>query len=165
MLGLMNSLHVSDQAQRRTIRCGTVSWLTHPPDGVGRIEADSHAFHATPVSLPEGDPFPYEATPGELLAVAHATLMASTLAEVLVGNGTPADELVVDAACSFDGPLASRHLVDIGLSVLGRVPGLDERAFHEMANVAHRGYLQVSGARGDIAGGLEAFLGESAQSS
>jgi len=114
--------------------------------------------------MPDGDPFPYEATPGELLAVAHATLMASALAELLVENGTPADELVVDAACSFDGPLASRALVAIDLSVRGRVPGLTESAFQEMTKVARRGYLQASGARDDISGSFAAALEEPAHS-
>jgi lipoyl-dependent peroxiredoxin len=147
-----------DQTGERLVRRGRVSWLTHPPQGVARIEAASHAFHAIPVSLPEGDPIPHEATPGELLAISHAMFMASVLAGVLVENGTPADELVVDAECSFEGPLASRHLVAVGLSVRGRVPGLDERAFGELADAARRRYLPTSGARDDIAGGLEAVL-------
>jgi organic hydroperoxide reductase OsmC/OhrA len=120
-----------------------------------------------PVELSERDPgpdFTYEATPGELLAVAHAMFMASALAEVLDANGTPAYELDVDAACSFEGPLASRHLVAIDLSVCGRVPGLDERAFDEMADVARSGYLRGSGARDDVCRGLEAVLEESPQS-
>jgi organic hydroperoxide reductase OsmC/OhrA len=149
---------VSDQAGERTLRRGRVSWLTHPPKGVARIEAASHAFHAIPVSVPEGDPVPEEATPGELLAISHAMFMASVLAEVLVENGTPADELVVEAECSFEGPLASRHLVAIDLSVHGRVPELDERAFGELAGAARRRYLPTSGARDDISGGLEAVL-------
>jgi lipoyl-dependent peroxiredoxin len=154
----------SDQPGDLTIRRGTVSWLTHPPEGVGRIEADSRAFHATPVSLPEGDPFPYEATPGELLAIAHATLMASALAESLVENGTPADELIVDAACSFAGAVASRRLVAIDLSVRGHVPGLNERDFDEIVKAARSGYLRASGARDDISGGLETALEESSPS-
>jgi lipoyl-dependent peroxiredoxin len=157
----MDGYQSSQQTGDRTIRRGTISWLTHPPEGVGRIEAGSHAFHAIPVSLPEGDPFPYEATPGELLAVAHASLMASALAEVLAGNGTPADTLVVDADCSFAGSVASRQLVAIDLSVRGRVPGLDERAFDEMVDKARRGYLRASGARDDISSGVEAVLEQS----
>ena len=111
--------------------------------------------------MPIGDPFPYEATPGELLAVTHAMFMAAALAEVLVENGTPADELDVDAECSFDGPLESRHLAAVDLSVRGRVRGLNARAFDDMASVARRGYLRASGARDDISGGLEAVLFDS----
>ena len=83
---------------------------------------------------------------------------ASVLAEVLVENGTPADELVVDAECAFEGSLASRHLVGIDLSVCGRVPGLNERRFAELADTARRRYLPTSGSRDDIPGGLNAVL-------
>jgi hypothetical protein len=111
-----------------------------------------------PVSLPEGDPIPNSATPGELLAISHAMFMASVLAELLVENGTPADELVVDAECLFEGPLALRHLAAVDLSVRGRVPGMHEPAFVKLADAARRRYLPTSGARDDIPGGLEAFL-------
>ena len=160
------AIHVDqfpDQTGDRTVRRGRIAWLTHPPQGVARIEAASHAFHAIPVSLPEGDPIPEEATPGELLAISHAMFMASVLAEVLVENGTPADELVVDAECSFEGPLPSRHLVAIDLAVRGRVPGLNERAFGELADAARHRYLPTSGARDDIPGGLKAVLYPDAQ--
>jgi len=146
------------QTGERTVCRGCVSWLTHPSQGVARIEATSHAFHAIPVSLPEGDPAPEEATSGELLAISHAMFMASVLAEVLVENGTPPDELVVDAECAFEGPLASRHPVGIDLSVGGRVPGLKERRLAELANSARRRYLPTSGSRDDIPGGLDAVL-------
>ena len=84
--------------------------------------------------------------------------MASVLAEVLLENGTPADELVVDAECGFEGPLTSRHLVGIDLSVRGRVPGLNERGFAELADTARRRYLPTSGSRDDIPSGLNAVL-------
>ena len=155
------AIHVDqfpDQTGDRTVRRGRIAWLTHPPQGVARIEAASRAFHAIPVSLPEGDPVPNEATPGELLALSHAMFMASVLAEVLVEHGTPPDELVVDAECSFEGPLPSRHLVAIDLSVRGRVPGLSEQAFGQLAEAARRRYLPTSGARDDITSGLKAAL-------
>ncbi len=112
------------------------------------------------MSVPEGDPAPYEATPGELLAVVHAMFMAWSLADGLIDGGRPADELVVTADCSFEGPISSRNLVAVDVSVFGRVPGLDARAFEEAANVASRRYRRASGARDDIPGRLEAVLAE-----
>src|SRR5208282_4625469 len=52
------------------VRHGRV--LTHPSTGIARVEADSFAFGAMPVTLPAGESVPHEATPGELLAVAQA---------------------------------------------------------------------------------------------
>ena len=111
-----------------------------------------------PVSIQEGDPVPYESTPGELLAVVHAMFMAWALAERLAAGGTPAHELVVFAECSFQGPANSRQLTAIDLSVHGNVPGLDPRAFTVAADDARRSYLRASGARDDIPGSLDAVL-------
>jgi hypothetical protein len=111
----------------QTVRHGRVIWANHPPHGVARITVESHAFHAMPVSIQEGDPVPNESTPGELLAVVHAMFMAWTLAERLIADGTPADELVVYVECSFQGPASSRQLVAIDLTVHGNVPGLDHK--------------------------------------
>ncbi len=83
----MNERTSPSHAEDEVIRRGTVSWLTHPPSGKARIEADSFAFHALAVSLPEGDPFPYEATPGELLAITHAIFLATALSEALAQAG------------------------------------------------------------------------------
>ena len=78
--------------EQPVVRRGTVSWLTHSPDGRARVKADSKAFRALPVSFPEVDPVPGEATPGELLAISHAILLAGFLADELDKAGTPANE-------------------------------------------------------------------------
>jgi lipoyl-dependent peroxiredoxin len=143
-----------------TVRHGRVIWANHPPHGVAHITVESHAFHAMPVSIQEGDPVPYESTPGELLAVVHAMFMAWALAERLGADGTPARELVVFAECSFQGPANSRHLTAIDLSVHGNVPGLDAPAFSGAADEARRSYLRASGARDDIPGSLDTVLTE-----
>ena len=101
-----------DDANQAVVRRGRVSWLTHPPAGRARIEAGSLAFHSQPVSLPEGDPIPHEATPGELLAITHAIFMASTLSEALALAGSPAREIVVEAACTFTGPVRNIEFDD-----------------------------------------------------
>ena len=104
-------------------RRGRVSWLTHPPAGVARIEVESHAFGALAVSLPEGDPVPHEATPGELLAITHAMFLAAVLSEALTLAGSPADEIVVEATCTMTGPSAVREVSAVDLYAQGRVPG------------------------------------------
>src|SRR5262245_21968183 len=118
------------RAPESVVRRGTVSWLTHPPEGTARVEAESRAFQALPVTLPDGDPVPHEATPGELLAITHAMFLASFLAQELSDSGRPATEIVVDAACTFSGPTPpQRELIAIDLKAQGRVPGIDTEAF------------------------------------
>ena len=119
-------------------------------------------FHALPVSLPEGDPFPNEATPGELLAITHALFVASALSETLALAGSPAREIVVEAACTFSGPVQARKLSAIDLRVSGRVPGLDSTAFGEAAAAARLNALRSGGAREDLPGELRTELAASA---
>lgn len=156
----MANEHSPAASPDQTVRHGRVIWADRPPQGVARITVESHAFHAMPVSIQEGDPVPNESTPGELLAVVHAMFMAWTLAERLAADGTPANELVVFAECSFQGPASSRHLVAVDLSVHGNVPGLAARAFRDTAEQARRSYLRASGARDDIPGSVDAALTE-----
>jgi len=150
-----------DDANQAVVRRGRVSWLTHPPAGRARIEAGSLALHSLPVSLPEGDPIPHEATPGELLAITHAIFMASTLSEALALAGSPAREIVVEAACTFTGPVRGRKLSAVDLSVRGRVPGLDSAAFREAAAAARLQALRSGGAREDLPGELQVELASS----
>jgi lipoyl-dependent peroxiredoxin len=154
----MNGEAPSNPGGPEVVRHGRVSWLTHPPAGVAHIGVESHAFGALPVSLAEGDPIPQEATPGELLAITHAMFLAWALSEVLVRDGSPADEIVVEASCSFAGPVADRELTAVDLSVHGRIPGLDAPGFGEAVAEARQRSLRAAGARDDIPGRLQAVF-------
>jgi lipoyl-dependent peroxiredoxin len=144
--------------EQSVVRSGTVSWLTHPPEGRARVEAQSFAFHALPVSFPEGDPVPGETTPGELLAISHAILLAGFLADELERAGAPANELVVDAACAFEGPHLTRELTGIDLTVRGRVPGVDAHAFGNAAASARLRWHRSTGISDEIPCVVEAEL-------
>jgi hypothetical protein len=146
--------------QEATMSRGVVTWVTDPPGGTARIETESHALGALPVSLPKGDPVPYEATPGELLAVAHGMFLAAELAEILVGSGSAAREIVVEASCNFTGPLSppDRKLTALDLKVRGRVDGLDSAHFREAVEEARVRSLRASGTRADLDGALQVEL-------
>ena len=154
----------STRADEGVLRRGRVSWLTHPPSGSGRVGVDrlptidSTTFHAVPVSLPEGDPDPEAATPGELLAVAHATFMAAALAEGLTYSGSPASEIVVEAVCAFAGPFPERDLVALDFNVSGNVPGVDAAGFRHAAESARSRSLRSVAARDDLPGELQVEL-------
>ncbi len=154
----MNGEPRSNRAGHEVVRHGRVSWLTHPPAGAAHIAVESHAFGALPVSVPDGDPVPHEATPGELLAITHAMFMAAVLADALTRAGSPADEIVVEAACTMTGPPPDRELTAVDLYAQGRVPGLDAGAFESTVATARRRSLRAAGARDDIPGKLKAVL-------
>jgi hypothetical protein len=84
--------------------------------------------------------------------------MAWALSEVLADAGSPAAELVVEADCTFAGPVADRELAAVDLRVYGRGPGLNGDGFREAANAARLRYVRASGIRGDIPGAMKAVL-------
>ena len=143
-------------AGERVVRRGRVAWLTHPPSGTARVEAESHAFGDLPVTLLKS--VDHEARPGELLAVAHAMFMAAAVSMVLELEGSPANEIVVEATCTFAGPLPHRELLALGLDVSGRVPGLDAAGFRRLVTSARESSLRGAGARQDLPGELSAKL-------
>jgi lipoyl-dependent peroxiredoxin len=154
----MDSSQSPSHRHQQVVRRGRVSWLTQPPQGVARVSVESHAFGAIGVSVPEGDPIPDEATPGELLAIAHGMFMASVLSQRLAEGGFSANELTVEVECTFAGPAPERELIRVDLEVRGRVPGLAEARFREAADNARPRYLRLIGARDDVPGELEAAL-------
>ena len=131
-----------------------------PPLGLPAWRADSFAFGAMPVTLPAGDPVPHEATPGELLAVAHAMFMAAAVAEELSLAGSPANEIVVEADCTYAGPFPDRALTQLAFHVTGRVPGLDAASFRDAVESGRRRSLRATGARDDLPCELRVTLGK-----
>ena len=146
------------QAAQSVVRHGRV--LSRPPNRTARVESESFAFGAMPVTLPAGDPVPHEATPGELLAVAHAMFMAAAVAEELSLAGSPANEIVVEADCTYEGPFPDRALTHLEFHVTGRVPGLDAAGFRDAVESGRRRSLLATGARDDLPCELQVTLGD-----
>jgi organic hydroperoxide reductase OsmC/OhrA len=139
------------------IRRGTVSWLTHAPAGRARISG-AGGLNSVSVAVPQGDPGAEETTPGELMAITAAMILAWAVAEVLTERKTPANELVVKSECTFSGPVAERQLVALSFRVDGRVPGIHSDGLLDAAHAARRRYLLASGARDDLPCELEATV-------
>ena len=134
--------------------------MSHPDTGIARVESQSFAFGAMPVTLPAGDPVPHEATPGELLAVAHAMFMAAAVAEELNLAGSPAHEIVVEAGCTYAGPFPDRALTRLEFHVTGRVPGLDAAGFRDAVESGRRRSFRATGARDGLPCQLQVTLGK-----
>jgi hypothetical protein len=84
--------------------------------------------------------------------------LAGFLSEALALAGTPANEIVVDAACTFVGPRPDRELTTVDVQALGRVPGLTAGAFREVVAAARRKSMRSIGVREDFPGALQAEL-------
>jgi lipoyl-dependent peroxiredoxin len=140
------------------VRGGRVLWRMRPPAGSARITVESHAFGPVTMSMTEAGTVTQQTAPGELLAVAHAALMATALAGVLHDAGMSASELVVSAHAGFTGPPAVRELVAVNLDVRGRLPGIEREAFEKAATAARTRYLRLCGTHEDLNGTLNVTL-------
>ena len=87
-------------------------------------------------------------SPEELIAAAHASCFSMALSALAEG-GNPPEELQTSAEVTF---VPGTGITQIRLAVRGRVPGLDEAAFHEAAEGAkdNRPVSQAVAAVGDI---------------
>ena len=145
-------------------REATVVWEGTLGGGQGALQADG-ALQQTPVDWASTDAQADGTTsPEQLLAAAEAGCYAMTLALALTRRGTPAERLEVSAGCELDrDDGASDHeyrISAVTLEVRGRVPGLDEDAFAELARHADEQCPISAALRGNVEVRLTAALHE-----
>lgn len=119
--------------------------------------ASSGAFAALPVSLPSRVGAPDGKTsPEELLAAAHATCLASSLAGELGGLGHPPGRLEVECLIVMDEVAGQGHqIVGSRVSVVAAVDGLDRDTLDRAVTLADDGcpfsaLLKRAGARVEV---------------
>ena len=94
-------------------------------------------------------------SPEELIAAAHAACFAMALSHVLAQAGNPPERLETSATVTF---VPGTGITKAALTVIGRVPGIDESAFREAAEGA-KDDCPVSGAlKGNVELELDAQL-------
>lgn len=76
--------------------------------------------------------------PEELLAAAEAGCFSMALAASLEKNGTPAERVETEAACTVDKVDSGFAITTIRLRTRARVPGIDRQRFLEMADETKR---------------------------
>lgn len=79
------------------------------------------------------------ANPEQLIAGAHASCFAMALSNALATAGTPVDSVKADAVVTLRPVDGVPTITKIALTVVGKVPGLDEAAFKEAAEGAKKG--------------------------
>lgn len=153
---------MSTEAGHRSMnsaRHATARWLSNPPSGAGHVYSESHALHGLLFSVPEGEPRPAETTPGELLAAAYSTFVATYLAQALDADGVPARELVVDMRCLLspaqDPP---RGIEGLSVEVRGRVDEIEDAEFDDAVRAAWDTCVRLLGLRDDLHTTLDAAL-------
>lgn len=114
-----------------------VEWVGSLAQGTGTLSPGSRAFEPLAVTWASRTEAPNGKTsPEELLAGAHASCLAMALSLTLGENHTPAQRLVVAAACTLDEVDGAPRITTVELNVRAWVPGLEAEAFEELAGRA-----------------------------
>lgn len=111
-------------------RTATTTWQGGLARGDGRIQPDSGAFDALPVTWAARTEAPGGKTsPEELAAAAHSSCFAMALSLVLGERKVEAEQLTVSSTVSLDEVDGKPTVVSSAIAVRGRVPGLDADGF------------------------------------
>jgi osmotically inducible protein OsmC len=118
-----------------TDRTAHVTWRGTLLEGAGTIDSvGSGAFGPLDVTWASRAENPDGRTsPEELIAAAHASCFSMALSSGLAKAGSPAEQLETSATVTF---VPGTGITKVALVVRGRVPGLDEAGFVELAQAA-----------------------------
>lgn len=139
-------------------RHATAVWKGNLKEGTGVLDSQSGALKALPYSFKarfEDESGKSGTNPEELIAAAHAGCFAMQLSHFLAENGTPAASLEAKAVVTL---VPGTGITGSALTLTGKVPGIDEAKFKELAEKAKAG-CPVSQALGAIKVTLDAKLG------
>ncbi|MDH5381022.1 MAG: OsmC family protein [Cyclobacteriaceae bacterium] len=123
-------------------RTAKAVWKGTGLEGKGSLTTQSGAFDSQPYSTKlrfENEDGKLGTNPEELIAAAHAGCFAMALSFQLVGAGFTADELNVDAVLVIEKKEAGFEITGTTLNLEGKVPGISEDKFLELANNAKVG--------------------------
>jgi lipoyl-dependent peroxiredoxin len=143
-------------------RSATAIWNGPGLDGKGKLNTNSGALQNLPYSAAmrfEDESGKSGTNPEELIAAAHAGCFNMALSFQLTGAGHPPKELTTEAVVTIEkDPGGTGWTVkSSALKLRGRVPGIDEMKFRELAERAKAG-CPVSRALGAIDITLDAKL-------
>jgi osmotically inducible protein OsmC len=133
-------------------------WNGNLKEGKGTLDTQSGAIKGHPYSFKarfEDETGKSGTNPEELIAAAHAGCFAMQLSHFLAENGTPATSLDATAVVTL---IPGTGITESALTLVGKVPGIDDAKFKELATKAKEG-CPVSKALGAIKVTLDAKLG------
>jgi osmotically inducible protein OsmC len=107
-------------------------------DGSGALTSDSGVLSNTPYSFKTRFENEKGTNPEELIAAAHAGCFTMALAFQLQGAGLAPDELHTEAAVSLEKDGAGFRISRSALTLRGKIPGIDEARFRQMAQEAEK---------------------------
>jgi osmotically inducible protein OsmC len=140
-----------------TDRRAEVTWHGDLLHGNGTVDSvTSGAFGPLNVSWPARTEEPNGLTsPEELIAAAHASCYCMALSHGLAQAGTPPEELKASATLTF---VPGTGITRSALTVVGRVPGVDEAGFVAAAQAAKDGCPVSQALKGNVELSVDARL-------
>jgi osmotically inducible protein OsmC len=121
-------------------RTAQAVWSGALKDGSGAISLQSGALKEQPYSFKmrfEDESGKSGTNPEELIAAAHASCFTMQLSHFLAEAGHPAAKLTTDAEVTVaPAPGGGQAISKSALTLRGRVPGMSELQFVELANKA-----------------------------
>jgi lipoyl-dependent peroxiredoxin len=142
------------------VRRAAVNWKGDLATGAGTLTAaTSGAFSKIPVTwASRTESADGRTSPEELLASAHASCYSMAFSSDLTKAGFKPDSLDVSSEVTFDQVDGKWTVVSSKLTVHGRVPGLDQKKFAEIAAGAKDGCPISRALAGNVALSVEATL-------
>ena len=143
-----------------TVRRAAVKWTGNLMSGSGLLtDVTSGAFSALPLTwASRTEAADGRTSPEELLAAAHASCFAMAFSSDLTKAGVPPESLDVSAEVSAERIDGKWTVVSSKLTVVGRVPGLDEERFRDLADGAKEGCPISRAIKGNVQLSVEASL-------
>jgi lipoyl-dependent peroxiredoxin len=144
------------QAERKA----EVTWTGALTDGSGQLTVNSGAFPTIGLTWAARTEQPGGKTsPEELIAAAHASCYAMALSATLGRAGSLPEHLRVTSVVSLDPKEGGGFQIGASrLTVAGKVPGLDQGQFEELARKGEEGCPVSNALRGNVDIQLEATL-------
>jgi len=141
-------------------RFAEAAWSGDLVSGNGTINyVSSGAFTRLPVTwASRTEEHNGRTSPEELIASAHASCFSMSFSGGLARNGTPATNLDVRAVVTFDKTDAGWRIIRSDLTVRGKVDGIDETRFVELANAAKDGCPISNALKGNVELSVDAAL-------
>lgn len=133
-------------------RISTTVWTGDVESGSGQVTSDTGALGQQKVTLSNRINAAEGLTsPEEYLASAHSSCLAMNLAATLAKNGTPAESVTVTSnvgvAPKQGGGLEVTHA---HVEISGKVPGMSEDQFRELATTAEQTCPIANVMRGNV---------------
>ena len=123
-------------------RSGSAVWRGAGKDGAGTVSTPSGALTEQPYSFRTrfvSEDGREGTNPEELIAAAHAGCFTMATAFQLANAGYTAEELRTDAQLTLEQQPVGWTVTAIKLVLTGRVPGIDDAKFQELASNAKAG--------------------------